>query len=78
MKQNLRPDPLAISVELNEWDEVGPACNKGLEGISFAANTSVLDLTQALRGALEIHEGHKGVEIVSTSFVGRVNVGPCA
>jgi 5-methylcytosine-specific restriction enzyme subunit McrC len=73
----LNPDnPPAISVELTEWDEVGPGRNRRLEGISLAGDAAARALAKAVRSVLDIREGYEGLEIKSTSFVGRVDIGP--
>jgi 5-methylcytosine-specific restriction enzyme subunit McrC len=63
-------------VELTEWDEVGPAQDSRLRGYSLAGDMSLRRLAEMLRGRVDIREGYEGLEITSTSFVGRVDVGP--
>ncbi|MFZ0151984.1 MAG: hypothetical protein WAM72_27240 [Xanthobacteraceae bacterium] len=63
-------------VELTEWDQVGPAQNLRLKGCSLAGDVKSRQLAEALRGRLDIREGYEGLEITSTSFVGRLDVGP--
>src|SRR5450756_1116812 len=72
-----RPDgrPLFV-VELTEWDQVGPAKDSRLKGCSLAGDPQSRRLAESLRGRLDIREGYDGLEITSTSFVGRVDVGP--
>jgi len=73
----LRPDDAAILlIELAEWDQVGPAQDQRLRGISLANNMPARQLAQALRNRVDIREGYQGLEITATSFVGRVDVGP--
>ena len=72
-----RPDDTRpFVVELTEWDQVGPAQNLRLKACSLASDVQSRQLAEALRGRLEIREGYEGLEITSTSFVGRVDVGP--
>ena len=66
----------AIVVALTEWDQVGPAQDLRLKGCSLAGDVQSRRLAEALRGRLDIREGYDGLEIASTSFVGRVDVGP--
>lgn len=76
MVQNPRPDrPSACLVEMSEWDQVRPENDARLRGVSFARNTSAQQMVQALRNRVDIREGYEGLEIASTSFVGRVDVG---
>jgi 5-methylcytosine-specific restriction enzyme subunit McrC len=63
-------------VELTEWEKVGPAQDSRLTGCSLAGDMQSRRLAEALRGRLDIREGYEGLEITSTSFVGRVDVGP--
>jgi 5-methylcytosine-specific restriction enzyme subunit McrC len=72
-----RPDSAGtLLIELAEWEQVGPAQDQRLLGISFADNTPARRLTQALRGRVDIREGYQGLEIATMSFVGRLDVGP--
>jgi 5-methylcytosine-specific restriction enzyme subunit McrC len=72
-----RPDATpALVVELVEWDQVGPAQDPRLHGTSLADDLAAQRLAEALRGRLDIREGYQGLEITTTSFVGRVDVGP--
>jgi 5-methylcytosine-specific restriction enzyme subunit McrC len=72
-----RPDGThSFVVELTEWDEVGPAQDSRLRGCSLAGDMQSRRLAETLRGRLDIREGYEGLEITSTSFVGRVDVGP--
>jgi 5-methylcytosine-specific restriction enzyme subunit McrC len=63
-------------VELTEWDQVGPARDSRLKGRSLASDMQSRRLAETLRERLDIREGYEGLEITSTSFVGRVDVGP--
>jgi 5-methylcytosine-specific restriction enzyme subunit McrC len=72
-----RPDYMPpLLVELTEWDQVGPAQDLRLKGSSLAGDQQSRRLAEALRGRLDIREGYEGLEITSTSFVGRVDLGP--
>ncbi len=71
------PDGMpSLVVELTEWDQVGPAQDSRLRGFSLADDMPARRLAERLRGRLEVSEGYEGLEITSTSFVGRVDVGP--
>jgi 5-methylcytosine-specific restriction enzyme subunit McrC len=77
MTPKLRPDDTPrFVVELTEWDQVGPAQDTRLKGRSLAGDPQARRLAETLRGQLDIREGYEGLEIKSTSFVGRVDVGP--
>lgn len=72
-----RPEgPPSFVVELTEWDQVGPAQDSRLEGCSLAGDVSLRRLAETLGGRVDIREGYEGLEITTTSFVGRVDVGP--
>lgn len=55
-----------------------PADIPQLQGTSLRHSTAAQRLAEALRrnGSIDIREGYQGLEIASTSFVGRVDVGP--
>lgn len=77
MTPKLRPDDTPrFVVELTEWDQVGPAQDSRLKGCSLAGDPQARRLAETLRGQLDIREGYEGLEITSTSFVGRVDIGP--
>lgn len=77
MTPTLRPDAAsALAVELTEWDQVGPAQNPLLEGRSLRDDLPAQRLAHMLRSRVDIREGYRGLEINTTSFVGRVDVGP--
>ena len=72
-----RPDGIpSLVIELTEWDQVGPAQDSRLRGRSLAGDMQSRRLAESLRGRLDIREAYEGLEITSTSFVGRVDVGP--
>jgi 5-methylcytosine-specific restriction enzyme subunit McrC len=74
-----RPNPnntADLVVALTEWDQVGPAQDLRLKGCSLAGDVHSRRLAEGLRGRLDIREGYDGLEIATTSFVGRVDVGP--
>ena len=73
--QQLERAPILL-VELTEWDQLGPAQDQRLKGCFLGDNPQVRRLTEALRPRLDIREGYDGLEVTSTSFVGRVDVGP--
>jgi 5-methylcytosine-specific restriction enzyme subunit McrC len=72
-----RPDGTAPwLVELSEWDYVGPSRDARLKGLDFGDDLQFHQLAETLRGRLDIRQGYGGLEISSTSFVGRVDLGP--
>jgi 5-methylcytosine-specific restriction enzyme subunit McrC len=74
---NPRPDgKLTIDIHLAEWDQVGPKQDPRLRGLSLAGDMQLRLQVEKLRGRLDIREGYEGLEITSTSFVGRVEAGP--
>ncbi len=69
------PDTAPTLVELTEWAQVGPAQFPTLADRSLAENVLSQPLAEALRNRLDIRRSYHGLEITSTSFVGRVDVG---
>lgn len=65
-----------LVVELAEWTQVSPAEDQRLEGTGFGHDASARRLAEALRGRVDVREGHRGLEITTSSYVGRVDVGP--
>lgn len=63
-------------VELTEWDQVGPAQDPRLKGCSLYGEPKLQQLVDTLHGKLDIREGREGLEIATTSFVGRLDIGP--
>jgi 5-methylcytosine-specific restriction enzyme subunit McrC len=66
----------AIFVEVSEWEELGPAQYVPLKGTSLAENASAQRLATSMRDWIDVRPGYDGLEIATTSFVGRVDVGP--
>lgn len=76
MTPTLQPDHASgLLVELAEWDQVGPARDPRLKCVSFTQNPAAQRLVQEVSSRLDIREGYQGLEIASTSFVGRVDIG---
>jgi 5-methylcytosine-specific restriction enzyme subunit McrC len=69
------PDSTPTLVELTEWAQVGPEQFPALAEESLVENVLSQPLTEALRNRLDIRRSYHGLEITSTSFVGRVDVG---
>ena len=65
-----------FAVELTEWDRLDPTKERLLRGLSLAGDPQSRRLAEKLRGRLDIRDGYDGLEIESSSFVGRVDVGP--
>ena len=59
-----------------EWDQVGPRQDPRLRGLSLADDVSARRLAQELRSRVDIREGYQGLEVTTTSYVGRVDAGP--
>ena len=66
----------AIGIELTEWEGTSPTKDHRLKTLSLAGDVAAQMRATALRGRLDIREGYHGLEISTTSFVGRVDVGP--
>jgi 5-methylcytosine-specific restriction enzyme subunit McrC len=64
-----------ILVELTEWAQVGPKQFPALAEQSLAEAVLSHPLTEQLRNRLDIRRSSHGLEITSTSFVGRVDIG---
>jgi 5-methylcytosine-specific restriction enzyme subunit McrC len=62
-------------VRLTEWDYVTPAHNRRLEGISLKGDIARQRLAKSLCDRVDLREGYQGLEIASTSFVGRFDFG---
>ena len=64
------------TIILNEWEHIDPLDEPRLRNISLKNNAQARRLADVLRNRLEVREGYEGLEITSTSFVGRIDVGP--
>ena len=67
-------DPLLI--ELSEWQQIGPAQDGRLRGLSLGGNAPARQLADNLRRKLDIREEYDGLHIATNSFVGRIDIGP--
>lgn len=65
-----------ILIELNEWERVGAEKDPRLKGISFRNDPASQRLIEKLAGRVGIREDYTGLQITSTSYVGRVDIGP--
>jgi len=65
-----------LSIELTEWDQVGPGRDIRLKGLSLGDSRQAHLLAESLHGRVNVREGLDGLEICTTSFVGYVDVGP--
>jgi len=68
-------DTAPTLVELTEWDHIGPEQFPVLAQQSLAEDVLSRPLVDVLRNRLDIRRSYHGLEITSTSFVGRVDVG---
>jgi 5-methylcytosine-specific restriction enzyme subunit McrC len=76
MKSNQLLESVQVGTfELTEWDQTGPARDARLNGLSLVGQPKIRQLAEMLRGRLDFRQGYDGLEIASTSFVGRVDVG---
>lgn len=81
MTQKLRmtrqPDARTpVAVTMAEWQRVGPRDDARLRGLRLGGDVSERMQVEALRERVDIRNGYDGLEITTTSFVGRVDVGP--
>jgi 5-methylcytosine-specific restriction enzyme subunit McrC len=60
-----------VLVELSEWSQSAP-----IKGLSLAGDPRSRELVRKLGGRLDIQRDDDGIVVTSTSFVGRVDVGP--
>ena len=65
----------SLLIQLAEWEQVDAEKDARLRGVSLAHDAAAQQVARALRGCLDIREGFHGLEITSTSFVGRIDVG---
>ena len=65
-----------LLIKLNEWDSTNPKKDTRLLGISFRRDKDAQDLALSLQGKVNFFEGLEGLSIVSTSYVGRIDIGP--
>ena len=67
MNPNRLPESVhPITIELTEWDQVGPAQDARLRGSSLAGDKRLRRLAETLRGRVDFREGYDGLEIAST------------
>ncbi len=69
-------DSTRLTIRLSEWDCTDPSRDPRLKDMSLAGDTAWRRLADGLRGRIDIHERYDGVTIETSSFVGRVDVGP--
>jgi 5-methylcytosine-specific restriction enzyme subunit McrC len=68
--------PSPIFIELTEWDQTGPSRDPRLRGRSLAADLDARKLAELLCEKIDVREGYDGLEVSTTSFVGRIDLGP--
>lgn len=71
----------AIDVTLTEWSTCSPRDQGGerLVGLSFAdPGTRSIARALAAQGMLSVREVREGIEVSTTSYVGRIRIGPVA
>jgi 5-methylcytosine-specific restriction enzyme subunit McrC len=68
--------PAIQTIELAEWSEVGPTEDARLKGMSLGKDAQAHRIADVLRARVDIREAHDGLKITTTSFVGRVDIGP--
>ena len=65
-----------VSVVLTEWGHVEPANTPQLEDTSLRDKWRHKVWQTSLRSRVDVREGYRGLEVATTSFVGRIDVGP--
>jgi 5-methylcytosine-specific restriction enzyme subunit McrC len=73
MKPNLSHEATLIPVVLTEWDKVGPPEDVRLRGVTLKENRVAQEQVKALQRRVNFREGYEGLEIETTSFVGRID-----
>lgn len=79
MLATMTPQPsqgAAAEVALAEWDRVVVDTSANCGGWSIASDPAAQALTASLKNKVELRSNLKGLEIETTSFVGKVVVGP--
>jgi 5-methylcytosine-specific restriction enzyme subunit McrC len=77
MIQTQQPEqPRTLSIELPEWSQGVFDVATPLDGWSLANDTAARAIAESVKDKLNIRLGLTGLEIETTSFVGRVVVGP--
>lgn len=69
------PENAPILVEMTEWSQIGHEQFPVLADPSLAEDMLSQPLAEQLRNRLNIRRSYHGLEIASTSFVGRVDIG---
>lgn len=70
-----QPDIAITPVTLNEWEHVEAVSRPQLVGTTLRNSLAAQRLALAIRNRVDIREGHKGLEVSTTSFVGHISVG---
>lgn len=65
-----------VDVSLGEWDRAGPDKVPGLAKIRLSGEPKLRKAALALRSKIDLQEGLNGLQIVTSSFVGRLDLGP--
>ena len=77
MTQTPRPSkPINVALTLAEWERTIIDTSASCDGWSLPADQAAQSLAASLKNKLELRPTLKGLEIATTSFVGRVVVGP--
>ncbi|QQX83744.1 hypothetical protein JJQ59_15180 [Cupriavidus necator] len=65
-----------LTIQLAEWDQTDPSRDPRLKGMSLRADPGWRRLADSLRGRIDIRERYDGISIETSSFVGRIDLGP--
>lgn len=63
-------------VALVEWDSAGPEDTPTLRDLVLGDDAAVAKVSEPLRSRVDVRQERSGVRISTTSFVGRVEIGP--
>lgn len=69
---------LAIDLQVHEWSSATPDTHPQLAGLSLGNDRAAMKLARqlALQGVVEVTELRAGLRVETTSYVGRVAIGP--
>lgn len=72
--ESISPTDAIIPICLSEWDRRGPSDCPSLRGLRLSAENR--RLASRLTNCLELRETIEGLEVISNSYVGRIDLGP--
>lgn len=66
---------MSIAIDLREWQKANPQTHPQLADLSLVDDTITEQLLQRMGGALTLRYLRKGIEVETSSYVGRVSLG---